>query len=156
MGDIQVNLVDRRDRKLASHPIALSVRAPLQAIGERFNANVKVVEVPPGPPVLAPIVAEIYGPEPAVRAAMTRRVETLLKGTDDVIDVDTTLEASANRWLIQIDRDRAARLGVAQGQLVEALSIALGQVELSYLHDERMKYPVPIRLQLSEGDKAQA
>ena len=156
MGDIQVNLVDRRDRKLASHPIALSVRAPLQAIGERFNANVKVVEVPPGPPVLAPIVAEIYGPEPAVRAAMTRRVETLLKGTDDVIDVDTTLEASANRWLIQVDRDRAARLGVAQGQLVEALSIALGQVELSYLHDERMKYPVPIRLQLSEGDKAQA
>lgn len=156
MGDIQVNLVDRRDRKLASHPIALSVRAPLQAIGERFNANVKVVEVPPGPPVLAPIVAEIYGPEPAIRAAMTRRVETLLKGTDDVIDVDTTLEASANRWLIQVDRDRAARLGVAQGQLVEALSIALGQVELSYLHDERMKYPVPIRLQLAEGDKAQA
>lgn len=156
MGDIQVNLVDRRDRKLASHPIALSVRAPLQAIGERFNANVKVVEVPPGPPVLAPIVAEVYGPEPEVRAAMTRRVETLLKGTDDVIDVDTTLEASANRWLIQIDRDRAARLGVAQGQLVEALSIALGQVELSYLHDEQMKYPVPIRLQLSEGDKAQA
>lgn len=156
MGDIQVNLVDRRDRKLASHPIALSVRAPLQAIGERFNANVKVVEVPPGPPVLAPIVAEIYGPDPAVRAAMTHKVAKLLKGTEGIVDVDTTLEASANRWLIDVDRDRAARLGIAQGQLVEALSIALGQVELSYLHDEQMKYPVPIRLQLSEGDKAQA
>jgi len=156
MGDLQVNLVDRRDRDLASHPIALSVREPLQAIGERFNAKVKIVEVPPGPPVLAPVVAEIYGPDPETRAAMTQRVASLLKGTEGIVDVDTTLEASAGRWLIQVDRDRAARLGIAQSQLVEALSIALGQVELSYLHDDQMKYPVPIRLQLSEGDKAQA
>lgn len=156
MGDLQVNLVDRRDRKRASHQIALSVREPLQAIGERFNANVKIVEVPPGPPVLAPIVAEIYGPNPEVRAEMARRVETLLKNTEGLVDVDSTLEAPASRWLIQVDRDRAARLGVAQGQVVEALSIALGQVELGYLHDEQMKYPLPIRLQLSEGDKAQA
>lgn len=156
MGDLQVNLVDRRERDRASHPIALSVREPLQAIGERFNANVKIVEVPPGPPVLAPVVAEIYGPDPAVRADMTHRVATLLKGTDGIVDVDTTLEASANRWLIHVDRDRAARLGIGQGQLVEAMSIALGQVELSFLHDEQMKYPVPIRLQLAEGDKAQA
>ena len=156
MGDLQVNLVDRRERDRASHDIALSVREPLQAIGARFNANVKIVEVPPGPPVLAPVVAEVYGPNPEARAEMVRRVEALLKSTEGLVDVDSTLEAPANRWLIQVDRDRAARLGVAQGQVVEALSIALGQVELGYLHDEQMKYPLPIRLQLSEGDKAQA
>ncbi|SFX21720.1 efflux RND transporter permease subunit [Marinospirillum alkaliphilum] len=156
MGDLQVNLVDRRDRKRESHPIALSVREPLQRIGAEFGANVKIVEVPPGPPVLAPIVAEIYGPDAEVRAAVARQVEALLQGTEGIVDVDTTLEAPASRWLIEVDRDRAARLGVAQAQVVQALSMALGQVEVSFLHDEGMKYPVPIRLQLAEGDKAQA
>lgn len=156
LGDIQVNLVQRHDRERASHQIALSLRQPLQAIGERYNANVKIVEVPPGPPVLSPIVAEVYGADAQIRADMTRRVELILKNTDSIVDVDTTLESAANRWLISIDRARAARLGVAQSQVVEALSIALGQVEFSYLHDDQMKYPVPIRLQLAEGDKAQA
>ncbi|MDR9468228.1 efflux RND transporter permease subunit [Marinospirillum sp.] len=155
MGDLQVNLVNKGDRDRASHEIALAVREPLQAIGEEFAANVKVVEVPPGPPVLSPLVAEVYGPNPEVRERVARQVESQLRKTPGLVDVDTTLEAAANRWLIEVDRDRAARLGVAQGQVVEALSVALGQVEVSYLHDEQMKYPLPIRLQLSEGDKAQ-
>lgn len=156
MGDVQVNLVDRRDRKRASHQIAFSLREPLQEIGAKYNALVKVVEVPPGPPVMSPLVAEVYGPNPEVRKAMTEKIAYLLGQTEGVVDIDTSLEAPAKRWLIKVDRERAARLGVAQGQLVEALSLALGQVELGYLHDQQAKYPVAIRLELTEGDKAQA
>ncbi|WP_114417745.1 efflux RND transporter permease subunit [Marinospirillum perlucidum] len=156
MGDLQVNLVDKSERDRASHEIALAVREPLQAIGRQWQANVKVVEVPPGPPVLSPVVAEVYGPDPEVRARVARELESRLQSTPGLVDVDTTLEAEANRWLIDVDRDRAAYLGVAQAQVVQAISLALGQVEVSYLHDEQMKYPLPIRLQLAEGDQARA
>jgi len=79
MGDIQVNLVDKHHRTEKSHVIANRVRAPLQAIGKRFSANIKIVEVPPGPPVLAPIVAEIYGPTADGRRELAQAVRTVLK-----------------------------------------------------------------------------
>ncbi|MDH4182213.1 MAG: efflux RND transporter permease subunit, partial [Betaproteobacteria bacterium] len=112
-GDLQVNLVDRRERKRQSHEIALAVRPALEAIGARHGAKVKVVEVPPGPPVLSPIVAEIYGPDEAGRHALAKRVRQALAGTPHVVGLDDSIEDAAPRALVRVDQRKAAAAGVA-------------------------------------------
>jgi len=155
-GDIQVNLVDRTQRDRQSHEIAMAARPPLQAIGERFDANVKVVEVPPGPPVIAPLVAEIYGASGEQREAAARAVRAVFEATPDIVDVDDTLEAPQTRLLVSVDRQRAARLGVSQSRIVAAIATAIEGEDASYLHDEASRRPVPIRLELEESAKADA
>ncbi len=152
-GDIQVNLVDKHERDRQSHDIALSVREPLQAIGKAMNANVKIVEVPPGPPVMAPIVAEIYGPDYDRQIEAAKQLRELFENTADIVDTDDWVEADQEKWLLDIDRQRAAMLGIAQASIVQAINTALGGEDVSYLHTEHNKYPLPIRLELNEGDK---
>ncbi len=152
-GDVQVNLVDKHRRERQSHDIAASVREPLQLIGARYNANVKIVEVPPGPPVMAPIVAEIYGPEYGRQIAAAKALRAQFSATPDIVDVDDMVEADQEKWTIRIDRQRAAHLGVAQASIVQAINTAVGGEDVSYLHTGNHKYPLPIRLELSEGDK---
>ena len=152
-GDIQVNLVDKHERDRQSHDIASSMREPLQAIGRAMNANVKLVEVPPGPPVMAPIVAEIYGPDYDRQIAAAKELRRLFENTPDIVDVDDYVEADQEKWLLDIDRQRASMLGVAQSSIVQAINTALGGEDVSYLHTEHTKYPLPIRLELSEGNK---
>ncbi|MDK2777549.1 MAG: efflux RND transporter permease subunit [Pseudomonadota bacterium] len=152
-GDIQVNLVDKHERDRQSHEIASSVREPLQAIGRAMNANVKLVEVPPGPPVMAPIVAEVYGPDYDRQIAAAKELRALFENTPDIVDVDDYIEADQEKWLLDIDRQRASMLGVAQSSIVQAINTALGGEDVSYLHTEHNKYPLPIRLELAEGDK---
>ena len=154
-GDIQVNLVDEEHRDQQSHHIAQSLRAPLTAIGDRYGAEVKIVEVPPGPPVLSPVVAEVYASDPEHRAALARRLEKDMTNVKGLVDIDTTLEAPTRQWEVVVDRDRAARLGVSQAQVVGALQTTLGGRGVSFLHDDHAKYPVPIRIILGEGEKAQ-
>jgi multidrug efflux pump subunit AcrB len=154
-GDIQVNLVAAEARQRQSHDIAQSLRAPLTAIAERHGATVKVVEVPPGPPVLSPVVAEVYAADDQRRAELAQRVAEGMRRVDGLVDIDTSLEAPTRQWRVVVDRARAARLGVSQAQVVSALQTALAGAGVSYLHDEQAKYPVPIRLVLPEGDKAQ-
>ncbi|MBU2872674.1 efflux RND transporter permease subunit [Marinobacter salexigens] len=154
-GDIQVNLSDESVRPRQSHDIAQTLRAPLTAIGKRYDASVKIVEVPPGPPVLSPVVAEIYGADAHQRAKLARSVAAGMSGVEGLVDIDTTLEAPARQWEIAVDRARAARLGVSQAQVVEALQMALGDMNISFLHDDYAKYPVPIRVTLEDADKAQ-
>ncbi|HEU0224568.1 MAG TPA: efflux RND transporter permease subunit [Steroidobacteraceae bacterium] len=153
-GDLQVNLLDKdlRDRK--SHEIAASVREPLQQIGRRLGANVKIVEVPPGPPVLSPLVAEVYGLDYARQQGVARRVRDVFEQTPDVVDVDDTIEAPQEKLVVAVDRARAARLGVSQQSVASAVAAALGGEDMSYLHDEHAKRPVPVRVELSAGDKA--
>jgi multidrug efflux pump subunit AcrB len=153
LGDLQINLVDDRDRQ--SHEIALDLRAPLTEIGERHGAAVKIVEVPPGPPVLSPVVAEVYGPTPQARAKLAGELARRMEGIDGLVDIDTTVTAPTTQWRVVVDRHRAATLGVSQAQVVDALSVALGERNASYLRDAGAKYAVPIRVILSEGDKAQ-
>src|SRR5690554_2437868 len=112
-GDIQVNLVDKEQRDRQSHEIAHSVRASLQKIGLTYNANVKVVEVPPGPPVMSPIVAEIYGPDYKQQIAAAKQLRALFENTSNVVDVDDMIESPQEKWVININRTRAAQLGVA-------------------------------------------
>jgi multidrug efflux pump subunit AcrB len=156
VGDIQVNLVDKSHRKDQSHAIATRVRPALQQIGQRMGANVKVVEVPPGPPVLSPIVAEIYGPEAEGRRQMAKAVRAVFSQTAGLVDVDDSSIASAPRKLLLIDRRKAALLGIPQQAIVGTLRAGLAGEAATYLHDAS-KYPAPVLLQLPEeshGDLA--
>lgn len=153
-GDIQVNLLDKSERSRKSHEIAGSLRAPLDEIGKKFNANVKVVEVPPGPPVLSPLVAEIYGLDYAGQRAVAKQVRKVFENTPDVVDVDDTIETSAERLIIKVDQQKAFLHGVAQQQIVKVISTALKGEDISYMHTGDMKYPLPLRLQFPVSDKA--
>ena len=154
-GDLQINLADDEVRERQSHAIALSLREPLQEIARPYGASVKIVEVPPGPPVLSPVVAEVYGVDAERRAELAAELAEGMKDIEGLVDIDTTVEAPTRQWEVHVDRNRAARLGVSQAQVVQALQTVLGGSTVSYLHDEHAKYPVPIRVILSEGDKAQ-
>jgi len=155
VGDIQVNLVDKAHRDRQSHDIARSLREPLVAIGRVHGASVKIVEVPPGPPVQAPLVAEIYGPDYAGQLAIAGALREMFAATPDIVDVDDSVEANAPRWLFEIDRNKAALLGVAQADVTRALAAGLGGEDVTFLHDEHAKYPIPVRLELTTADKAE-
>ena len=154
VGDIQVNLVDKKYRERKSHEIALAVRAPLQEIGRRFNANVKIVEVPPGPPVQSPLVAEIYGLDYSGQIDVAKEVRQIFESTADIIDVDDSIEASALKLVMRVDQQKSALLGVPQQSIVAAISTILSGEDVSYLHGAHVKYPLPIRLEYAVKDKA--
>jgi multidrug efflux pump subunit AcrB len=147
VGDIQVNLVDKHHRSEQSHAIATRVRPILQSIGKRFGANVKVVEVPPGPPVLSPIVAEIYGPEAEGRLQVAKAVRAVFEKTPGVVDVDDSSIAVAPRKLLRVDRRKVALLGVSQQDVVTTLQSALSGDSVTWLHDGS-KYPAAALVQL--------
>lgn len=153
LGDIQVNLLDKKHRERDSHTIAQSVRAPLQAIGKPFNANIKVLEVPPGPPVWSPIVAEVYGPSEAIREKAAYQLQALFHETDDVVDIDIFLPAAQQKWQVIIDRSKASLLGVPYQNIVSLIATSVGGQDMSYLIKDRQKHPTPIRLQLKESAK---
>jgi multidrug efflux pump subunit AcrB len=147
VGDLQVNLVDKHLRNEQSHALATRVRPALQAIGARHGANVKVVEVPPGPPVLSPLVAEVYGPEAEGRQQVARAVRKVFESTPGVVDVDDSSIAAAPKTLLVVDRRKAAMLGVPQQAIVTTLRAGLAGESTAYLHDES-KYPAAAVLQL--------
>ena len=153
LGDIQVNLVDKKHRKRDSHSIALSVREELQQIGAPYQANIKVVEVPPGPPVWSPIVAEVYGPSPAIREQTAYDLQSLFRETQDVVDIDIFLPAAQQKWQVMIDRSKASLMAVPYSNIVDLIATSVGGKDVSYLHIAQQKHPVPIRLQLQEGAK---
>jgi multidrug efflux pump subunit AcrB len=154
LGDIQVNLVDKHHRDQKSHEIAVAVRPALAEIGKRHGASVKVVEVPPGPPVLAPLVAEIYGPSADLQRELTRVVRSVFDATPDVVDVDDSLEPGRARLVVTIDRQKAALLGVNQAEAVQVLAAGLGGFDATFVHAGRETYPIPVRLELDVPDKA--
>ncbi|MBU6259418.1 MAG: efflux RND transporter permease subunit [Burkholderiales bacterium] len=156
VGDLQVNLVDKHERSQQSHEIAMRVRPALQQIGRRWGANVKVVEVPPGPPVLSPIVAEIYGPEAAGRLQVAREVRAVFEHTPGVVDIDDSSIAAAPKTVLVVDRQKAALLGVSQQEIATTLRAGLAGEGTTYLHDAT-KYPAALTLQLPperQGDLA--
>ncbi len=153
LGDIQVNLIDKKQRRRSSHEIAGSVRSALQAVAKPYNANVKVVEVPPGPPVWSPIVAEVYAPQQALREQSARQLQTLFARSPGVVDIDIMHPQEQQKWQVNIDRSKASRLGVPYHHIVNAVSTSVGGKEINILHSDKQKYPIPIRLQLKEGEK---
>ncbi len=147
LGDLQVNLADKHARSEQSHAIAVRMRPALQAIGRRFGANVKVVEVPPGPPVVSPIVAEVYGPEADGRRAVAKALREVFERTPGIVDVDDSSIAAAPRKLLLVDRRKAAMLGVSQQAVVGTLRAGIAGDEAAWLHDAS-KYPPAAVLQL--------
>ncbi len=154
LGDLQVNLVDNQLRDRTSHEIALSVRQPLQDIGKKYQANIKIVEVPPGPPVLAPIVAEIYGQNYQEQINFAKKLQKEFEAVGAIVDIDTSIEADAKRYVIHVDRQKAAHLGVSQNTIVNALAAALAGEDASFIHSDTARYPIPIRLKLSNADQS--
>ena len=153
-GDIQVNLLDKTLRERKSHDIALAARAPLTEIARQFGASIRIVEVPPGPPVMAPLVAEVYGLDYARLQRVAGKVREVFAGTPDVVDVDDTVEAQQNKRIIAVDRARAARLGVSQQSVVDTIAAAVDGENMSVLHQQDGKYAVPVHIDLSPADKA--
>ncbi len=155
VGDIQVNLVDAKRREKKSHEIALALREPLQKIGNQYGANVKIVEVPPGPPVMSPLVAEIYGLDYEGQIAVAKQIREVFENTPGIVDIDDTVEFPAERFVVAVDRKKAALLGVPQQQIATAIATALHGEDVSYVHGSNVKYPLPIRLELPVADKGE-
>jgi len=147
-GDLQVNLVDKHHRSEQSHAIAQRLRPELERIAARHNARVKVVEVPPGPPVMSPLVAEIYGPDEAGRQALAARVAKAFGQTDDIVGIDSSLKEDAPRAHLTVRRQRAESLGIPVAAIAQTVHAALSGGDAAYLHDGESKHPVPVRLQL--------
>ena len=147
-GDLQVNLVDKHHRSDKSHAIAQRLRPALEKIGARHNARIKVVEVPPGPPVMSPLVAEIYGPDEAGRQQLAQRVARAFGQTADIVGIDTSLKEDAPRAHLTVRRQRAESLGIPVAAVAQTVHAALSGADAAFLHDGQSKYPVPVRLQL--------
>jgi multidrug efflux pump subunit AcrB len=153
-GDIQVNLADKAQRQRKSHDIALDVRGTLAEIGRRHGATVTMVEVPPGPPVMAPLVAEIYGLDYERQMEVARQVRAVFESTPHVVDVNDSIEAPQRRLIVDVDRARAAKLGVSQDAVTRDVAAAFGGEDTSFLHDSHARVPIPIRLKLPDADQA--
>ena len=147
-GDIQVNLTDKHERKRQSHEIAVSVRDAIEAIGRRAGGNAKVVEVPPGPPVMSPIVAEIYGPDYPGQIAVAKQVRAVLEQTPDLVAIDDSVQADARKTVLHVLQSKAALLGVAQSDIVDVVNMGLSGVDVTPVHNAESKFEIPVRLTL--------
>ena len=150
LGDLQVNLVDKSMREQKSHAIAMQARPLVQAVAARHGARVKVVEVPPGPPVLSPVVAEIYGPSDEGRRELAQAVRGLLEATPGMVDVDDSTVDPSPKKILVIDRRKASLMGVSQQEIVSVLRTGLSGQSAAYLHDAT-KYPAAVSLRLPEA-----
>jgi multidrug efflux pump subunit AcrB len=149
LGDIQVNLIDKKHRHRQSHEIAVSVRERIAEIAKKHGGNAKVVEVPPGPPVLSPIVAEIYGPDYAGQVAVAKQVRLAFEGTADIVGVDDSVQADAQKFVLRVSQSKAALLGVAQKDIVEVVRMGLAGENVTPAHSQDAKYEIPVRVTLA-------
>jgi multidrug efflux pump subunit AcrB len=146
--DIQINLIAKDHRHAQSHEITQRLRPAIQAIARQYGANVKVVEVPPGPPVQSVLVGEIYGPDYAGQVAVARQVRSLFESTSGVVDVDDSIEADQVKYVFTVDRAKAALAGIPAEEIVNTLRMALEGTKIGLVHIPREKSPVQIMLRL--------
>ncbi|PTB90254.1 multidrug transporter AcrB [Pseudidiomarina aestuarii] len=154
-GDLQVTLVDKSERDRSSHEIAIAIRDLLQPIAAEHDAALTMAEVPPGPPVLAPIVAEVYGPSAEQRESAARKVMAALQQVDGIVDLDSTLVAATTEEIWSVNYDRAALLGVNPAQVVQLISTALQGQPLTYLALPNQTQLVPLVMQLPATEQGQ-
>ena len=148
VADIQINLVSKHDRKAQSHEIAKRVRPRVAAIVAKYDARVAIAEVPPGPPVLQTLVAEIYGPDEGSRLALAAKVRDIFKQTAGVVDVDWYVEADQPKAQFVIDKEKAALHGISAETISQTLRIAIAGESVDLLHQPREKEDVNLVLQL--------
>ncbi len=148
MADIQVNLAGKHHRKDQSHAIAKRVRPELVKIAEKYKARIKVAEVPPGPPVLSTLVAEIYGPDYDRQKEIAQQIMDVFEDTAGVVDVDWYMEDDQPRYDFQVDKERAALHGISVAQIARTLELAVSGRQVGLLHLPLEKEDVPITLRL--------
>ena len=153
VADIQVNLVGKHERKAQSHDIAKRIRPAVTAIADRYKARVAIAEVPPGPPVLQTLVAEIYGPNEEARQKLAEAVKTIFKATTGVVDVDWYIEADQQKARFIIDKEKAALHGISAATISQTLKIAVDGESIDLLHQPEEKEDVNIRLELPRSAK---
>jgi multidrug efflux pump subunit AcrB len=148
LADLQVNLVDKSDRQEQSHAIAKRIRSRITPVAAALGATVQVVEVPPGPPVLQTIVAEIYGPDAERRIELARTVRAALEKTPGVVDVDWYVESDRRKWHLQVDDEKAAAAGLSSADVAAAVQMASSGAPAGLLHEPNAREEVPILLRL--------
>ena len=148
LADLQVNLLPKDERREQSHDIAKRVREHLVPIARRFNATIQVSEVPPGPPVLQTLVAEIYGPDPSRRLELAGQVKSVLERTPGVVDVDWYAAAPQAKTSLVVDETRASAAGVSAAHVSTAVAMATEGRTVGLLHDPQAREDVPIVLRL--------
>jgi multidrug efflux pump subunit AcrB len=154
VADIQVNLVPKGERSAQSHDIAKRVRPAIEQIAARYQANVKVAEVPPGPPVLQTLVAEVYGPNYERQIEIANQIRGVFKKTAGVVDVDWYVEDEQPKVRFDVDKEKAALNGISTEQVASTLRIALGGMTAGLAHQPREKDDVPIVLQLARAERS--
>ena len=154
VADIQVNLLGKGDRKLQSHEIAKQVRTRLLPIANRFGARIKVAEVPPGPPVLETLVAEVYGPAQEGRIRIARQIRDLWKRTDGVVDVDWYVEDDQPKYRLLVDKEKAALNGISEDDIARSVQVASAGVQAGLLHVDAAKEDVPLMVRLDRASRS--
>jgi multidrug efflux pump subunit AcrB len=154
LGELQVNLAPRSDRSRTSHAIALDLRERLKALKLPGGTVIKVVEVPPGPPVLATLVAEIYGPDSTTRHAVVAEVKKLFASVPFIVDVDDSIGQPRPRLRVSIDQDRLEFFGVEQRDVYDTIQALLGGVPVGYSHRGEGRNPIEISVRLAKRDLA--
>jgi multidrug efflux pump subunit AcrB len=153
LADLQVVLADKSDRHEQSHTIAKRIRTRILPVAARLGATVQVVEVPPGPPVLQTIVAEVYGPDAARRLEVARTVRTALEQTPGVVDVDWYVESPRRKWQLEVDGEKAAAAGLSPSDVATAVRMASTGAPAGLLHDAQAREDVPIVLRLPRDER---
>jgi multidrug efflux pump subunit AcrB len=154
VADIQLNLLDKGDRSDQSHDIAKRIRPEVLKIANEYNANVKIAEVPPGPPVLSTLVAEIYGPDFETRLEYAEKIKEIFETTEGVVDVDWLVPDNQIEYKFEVNKEKAMLAGITAEQIVGVLGISLYGVDVSALYQPNEVDPVNIRLRLSEEGRS--
>jgi len=152
--DIQVNLLSRHDRKAQSHDIARRLRPELDKIAEPFGARIKVAEVPPGPPVLQTLVAEVYGPNYKGQIELAARVKKIFQQTPGVVDVDWYVEDPQTKYDMKVDLEKAALHGISPADVTSTLHVGLSGVNAGLLHDPQSREDIPIEVRLARANRS--
>jgi len=154
VADIQVNLLSKGDRKLQSHEIAKQVRTRLLPVANRYGARINVAEVPPGPPVLQTLVAEVYGPSQEGRLGIAKQIRDLWKRTDGVVDVDWYVEDDQPKYRLIVDKEKAALNGISEDEIARTMQVASGGYQAGLLHAESEKEDVPLMVRMDRASRS--
>ncbi len=152
--DIQVNLLPANQRSEQSHAIAKRMRPLLVAIGNAYGARIQVSEVPPGPPVVQTLVAEIYGPEMDGQIQVARQIKAIFQHTAGVVDTDWYVEDPQPRLVMQVDEVKAAEHGIAVSDVTHALTLALSGDSAGLIHDRSAREPIPAIVEFDRSDRS--
>ncbi|WP_348264300.1 efflux RND transporter permease subunit [Telmatobacter sp. DSM 110680] len=152
--DIQVNLLPANQRSLQSHAIAKKLRPLLDEIGNAYGARIQVSEVPPGPPVVQTLVAEVYGPDLAGQTQVAQQIKAIFQHTPGVVDTDWYVEDAQPRLVMHVNESKAAQHGIAVSDVAHALALAISGAQVGLLHDQLSREPIPAIVELDRAERS--